>query len=99
MSTFNNVADSFIANSLAQAFGVELPQPEPSQMQLALQLMQQKRLDEDLKEGRLGFFATHLKSCVGDCAKTTDVSKLCFLGGEYLAMDRARLALQSLRAR
>ena len=95
MSNFNSVADSFIANSLAQAFGVELPQPEPSQMQLALQLMQQKRLDEDLKEGRLGFFATHLKSCVGDCAKTTDLSKLCALGDIYLSMDKARLALRS----
>ena len=95
MSNLNAVADSFIANSLAQAFGVELPQPEPSQMQLALQLMQQKRLDEDLKEGRLGFFATHLKSCVGDCAKTTDLSKLCALGDIYLSMDKARLALRS----
>ena len=95
MSNFNSVADSFIANSLAQAFGVDLPQPEPSQMQLALQLMQQKRLDEDLKEGRLGFFALHLKECVGDCAKTSDTSKLCSLGGQYLAMDQARLALPS----
>ena len=94
MSTFNNVADSFIATSLAQAFGVEIPQPEPSQMQLALQLMQQKRLDEDLKEGRQGFFATHLKTCVGDCAKTSDLSKLCALGSDYLSMDRARLGLR-----
>ena len=93
MSTFNSVADSFIANSLAQAFGVEIPRPEPSQMQLALQLLQQQRLDEDLKEGRLGFFAQHLEKCVGDCAKTSDLSKLCSLGGQYLAMDQARLAL------
>ena len=97
MSSFNNVADSFLATSLAQAFGVELPQPEPSQTELLLQLMLQKRLDEDLAEGRPGFFATHIETqCVGECGKTTDRKKLCFLGDRALRKDDARFALRSL---
>ena len=95
MSNLNAVADSLIATSLAQTFGVELPKPEPTPMQIALKMIQQKRLDDDLTEKRLGFFALHLKECVGDCAKTSDTSKLCSLGGQYLAMDQARLALPS----
>lgn len=95
MSNLNAVADSLIATTLAQTFGVELPKPEPTPMQIALKMIQQKRLDDDLTEKRLGFFAVHLKQCVGDCAKATDEKKLCFLGREYLAMDRARLDLRS----
>ena len=93
MSNFNSVADSFIATSLAQAFGVEIPQPEPSQMQLALQLMQQKRLDDDLAEKREGFFDLHVKDCVGDCAKATDEKKLCFRGRRAIRRDDRREAL------
>ena len=95
MSTFNNVADSFIASSVAQALGVELPQPEPSQTELLLQLLLQKRLDEDLVDGRLGFFATHIQNqCVGECGKTTDRKKLCFLGDIALRMDEARFTMR-----
>ena len=95
MSSLNNVADSFIASSLAQAFGVELPQPEPSQTELLLQLMLQKRLDEDLAEGRPGFFATHIENqCVGECGKTTDRKKLCFLGDIALRKDEARFTMR-----
>ena len=93
MSSLNAVADSLIATSLAQTFGVELPKPEPTPMQIALKMIQQKRLDDDLTEKREGFFDLHIKDCVGDCAKATDEKKLCFRGRRAIRRDDCREAL------
>ena len=93
MSNLNTVADSLIATSLAQTFGVELPKPEPTPMQIALKMIQQKRLDDDLQEKREGFFDLHVKVCVGDCATATDEKKLCFRGRRALRRDDCRESL------